>query len=229
MSRTPKDLRELAGLYALDALDPDETEEFERFLATSAETQQEVEEFRRTAATLGAAEAAPAPDRLKASVIETVAATRQQRPVVVSLTRRRMSLVTAVAAAAIVVMVGVAAVLAGRLGDANDELDVLTAADALTFELDGERTPNLRLVWSAELGQAAVVTGATERLESAVYALWNVRADGVAQPIGIFDGGSDVTIFDTSGLFSEVGSLAVTIEPPGGSPQPTGEIIAGSL
>lgn len=229
MSRTPKDLRELAGLYALDALDPAETEEFERFLATSPETQREVDEFRRTATSLAGAESAQPPDHLKDSVMATVAATRQERPVVVSLTRRRMSFVSAAAAAAIIVMVGITVVLSGRLGDANDDLDVLAAPDATTFELDGARTPNLRVVWSAELGRAAVVTGATERLDGEVFALWNIRADGVAQPIGTFDGGSAVTIFDTADLFEAPGDLAITIEPPGGSPVPTGEVVAGSV
>ncbi len=33
MNRSPKDLRDLAGLYALDALGPEETAEFEAFCA----------------------------------------------------------------------------------------------------------------------------------------------------------------------------------------------------
>jgi anti-sigma-K factor RskA len=229
MSRTPKDLRELAGLYALDALTPDEVEEFERFLATSPETQLELEEFRQTAASLASAETTTPPAGLKASVMDAVSSTRQERPVVVSLTRRRMSFVTASAAAAVLVMVGVSVLLAGRLRDANNDLEILSAADASTYELDGSRTPNLRVIWSAELGQAAVVTGSTEQLDGAVFALWNIRPDGVAQAIGTFDGGSDVAVFDTSSLFSEVGELAITIEPPGGSPQPTGEIVAVSV
>ena len=65
MSRTPKDLRDLAGLYALDALSAEEAAEFERFLETSPETRREVEEFQRTAAQLAEAESTAPPAELK--------------------------------------------------------------------------------------------------------------------------------------------------------------------
>lgn len=226
MTRSPKDLRDLAGLYALDALEPVERDEFERFLATSPETQAEVEEFRRTATALAGAEAAPPPAHLRQQVLEATATVRQERPRVVALTRRGVSAMTVAVAAALVVIAGVALVLTGRLGEANDQLAVLEASDAVWVALDGEATPNLRVVWSASRGEAAVVPGATPTLPEGVYALWNLRTGGDPQAVAFFDG-SETVYIDTAALFREPEQLAITIEPSADVVAPTGPIVAG--
>ena len=226
MNRPPDHLRDLAGLYALDALGPEETAEFEAFLETSPETQREVEEFRRTAASLASAEATSPSPKLRDAVMAEVDVTRQERPTVVAISRRRASVMSFAVAAALVLIAGVALVLASRLDDANDVITVLEAPDAVTVTLDSDATPNLRVVWSATLDQAAVVPGSAPTLDGEVYVLWNLPASGEPQPIGAFDGG-DTIVIDTDALFAAPTSLAITIEADADVVLPTEPIIAG--
>jgi anti-sigma-K factor RskA len=225
MNRPSKDLRDLAGLYALDALGPEETAEFEAFLDTSPETQREVEEFRETAASLAAAEASTPPDALRDAVMAEVDVTRQDRPTVVAISRRRISVMSMAVAAALVLIAGIAVVLADRLGEANDVITVLEAPDAVTVTLDSDGTPNLRVVWSASLDQVAVVPGATPTLDDEVYVLWNLPDTGAPQPLAAFDG-SDTVLVDAT-LLADTSMLAITVEVDENVQVPTEPIIAG--
>lgn len=227
MTRSTRDQRDLAGLYALDALEPDAAAEFEQFMASSPETEREVEEFRRTAAVLAGAETAAPPADLKARVMAEIDTTRQERPTVVALSRRRFSAITVAVAAALVVIAGIAVLLASELDDTNNLVAVLEAPDAITVDLDGDNTPNLRVVWSDALDQAVIVPGESTVLQREVYALWNIEGDHL-QPVAVFSGGDSVVV-NTGELFDRPGQFAITIEPPGGSLQPTGPIIAGPV
>lgn len=226
MNRPSNNLRDLAGLYALDALGPEETAEFEAFLATSPETQREVAEFRETAASLAAAEGVAPSVSLRDAVMAEVAVTRQERPTVVAMSRRRASVMSLAVAATLVLIAGVALVLANQLNEANDVIAVLEAPDAITVALDSETTPNLRVVWSAALDQAAIVPGQTAALEDGVFVLWNLPAIGDPQPIAAFDGDETILV-DTVELFTEPNTLAVSIETDPGVELPTEPIVAG--
>ena len=63
------DLYALAGAYVLDALDDDERQTFEAFMATSPEARAEVESLREATALLGAAAYETPPEGLKMSVM----------------------------------------------------------------------------------------------------------------------------------------------------------------
>ncbi len=227
MSRPSKDLRDLAGLYALDALDPDQTREFEAFMATSPETRREVDEFRAAAANLAAAEAVTPSSSLHDAVMSEVAVTRQVSPAVVSLTGRRRSGVLAVAAALLVVVsLGLLVVSLG--GEGSDEVTaVLESPDAVTVQLDGPDTPNLRIVWSADLDQLAVVPGETPVLDDGVYALWSLPSAGDPQLLVAFDA-TDTVLVDTTSV-AEPNALAVSVEVDGDVTTPTEPVVAGPV
>jgi hypothetical protein len=66
--RTPAELEELLGAYALDAVEPDEAEQVERYLADHAEARAEVAQYRETASMLAFA-GADAPSGLWHSIV----------------------------------------------------------------------------------------------------------------------------------------------------------------
>jgi anti-sigma factor RsiW len=93
------DAHDLTAAYALDALDPDEAEAYERHLSQCEECREQLAELNETAAALAFGAVAPAPPvRLRESILEAAAAERTN--VVPLLRRRWVSRGLAVAAAA---------------------------------------------------------------------------------------------------------------------------------
>ena len=85
-------------------------------------------------------------------------------------------------------------------------------------------------MWADDLDQVAIVGSSLRDLDSGkAYALWFVLDDGVA-PAGLFrpEEGSVSAVLDIDNLDST--TWAITIEPAGGSDQPTTKIIfSGTL
>lgn len=228
----PDDLHHLAAAYALDAVDADERRRFEAHYPTCSICAQEVLEFRETAAILASGAAVTPPPDLKAQIMAEVGRTQQLSPVVPDqLAARRRQLpraagILAAAAAIVLVAVGSVAVLRDRGGGGEAEVvDLLAAPDARLATLEGE-TGTLRVVWSAARDQVAVVgDGLADPGPGRTYALWFLVDDGVT-PAGLFEPGSGgairqvVDVADIDGL-----GFGVSIEPDGGSPQPTGEVL----
>src|SRR5438105_14664349 len=101
------DLHELVAPYALDALDDDERERFERHLAECERCTAQLTELRNATTGLAFAVEGPAPPAaLRDRILDRARA--EQRGKVISLPRRRWTLpaVAAVAAAATVVAIG---------------------------------------------------------------------------------------------------------------------------
>src|SRR5215470_5779826 len=77
-----RDLHALAGAYALNALDGDERDRFERHLRGCRACKSEVRGFAATATALAMATAAEPPPGLKQRVLAAAAVTRQAPPAV---------------------------------------------------------------------------------------------------------------------------------------------------
>ena len=225
-----QDLHHLAAAYALDALDADERAAFEAHYPSCEICSAEVADFRETAAVLAADLAAPPPADLKASVMAEVARTRQlspRRSDVVELDRarsrrRRVLRAVSAAAAAVVLVVGTAVIT--RSG--TDEFaPLLEAADASFVTLEGD-AGSIEAVWSDDLDQVLVqATSLADPGDGLTYALWSLR-DGEATPAGLFVPDADGSLAELLDLDDlEPAAWGVTIEPAGGSPQPTGEVL----
>jgi anti-sigma-K factor RskA len=230
-----QELHHLAAAYALDALDPEERAAFEAHYPDCDVCSVEVAEYRETAAILAAGTAAsPSPD-LKSRVMGEITRTRQISPLlpdrIVDLAERRRDRtrrigLAAAVAAAVVAIVGFVAILRPAPGTSSLE-EVIAAPDAVVTALEGDDGA-LRVVWSAEL-ERLVVFGSDlpDPGDDVTYELWFVLADdaGVA-PAGLFvpdDSGVIRTVLDVDDRTGA--GFAVTIEPEGGSEQPTGPIL----
>src|SRR5438552_13481142 len=99
------DLHDLTAAYALDALDPDEAEAYERHLSQCEECREQLADLNETAGSLAFGTVAPAPPaHLRGAILDAAAAERSN---VVPLLRRRWvarGLAVAAAAAACIVV-----------------------------------------------------------------------------------------------------------------------------
>lgn len=127
---SPRELDELLGPYALDAVDEDEREQIEEYLERNAEARELVAQFRETAALLsrGGAEAPPGLwERIERTLEEEppqLSIPPVARPVAHAPRRKRLALRIAVgiAAAAVVVAVGV---LTAKVVQQDNRIDAL--------------------------------------------------------------------------------------------------------
>jgi anti-sigma-K factor RskA len=225
------DLHHLAAAYVLDALDDAERRAFEDHYPTCEICQQEVTEFRSTAAHLAAAAAATPPAALQQRVMAEIATTRQLAPLsgpvpvdeLAARRNRRFASVLAVAAAVILLVGASVFIVSSRGGSAID--DVVAAPDAQVVQLEGE-TGSVRVVWSPSREQLAVFgNDLPDPGEGKTYELWGILGDAGVRSVGQFD-----PVDGTVREVADVGDMAptawgITIEPDGGSPAPTTDII----
>jgi anti-sigma-K factor RskA len=133
---------------------------------------------------------------------------------------------TATAAAALVV----ASLFAVQAERTREQLDaeraqareiahVLAAPDARASTGKDARGRSIGVIASASEGEAIVTLSGYGDLPSGqVHQLWVMRPDAQPRSLGLFDGDTPLV---ATGLDQSSASLAVTVEPDGGSPQPT--------
>ncbi|MGH3440538.1 MAG: anti-sigma factor [Nitriliruptorales bacterium] len=238
MSASERDVHDLAAAYALDALPPDEARFFEAHLELCEACRDEVDELRATAAKLGAATAKPAPASLRDTVLTRIDTVRQapppaRRPERPGTWARIRGPLAGAAAAALIVVVGLTAAVA-RLNSRIDDLrarnaqiyEVLAAEDVRTVTVEGEGGLLARLVVSDSEGRAMVIAQGLQPLGAdRVYEAWLIDDSG-AQPAGLFrpdDEGRAVHVL--VGRVHDRVRIGITIEPAGGSLQPTSDPI----
>ncbi|MGV9557999.1 anti-sigma factor [Streptomyces sp. NPDC003522] len=135
---------------------------------------------------------------------------------------------TATAAAALVVA-SLFAVQAGRTQDrldaeqarAREIAHVLAAPDARASTAKDAGGGTIGVIASASVGEAVVTWGGREEPPGGrVHQLWVMRPGAQPRSLGLFEGDAPLV---ATGLEPSSTSLAVTVEPDGGSPQPTAE------
>lgn len=220
------DVHALSGAYAIDALDDIERAQFERHLVDCTECRAEVDSLREGAAVL--AEFAPvAPSaELRSRILAEVATVRPLPPQVAEVRPVRRRFPALVAAAAAVVTLGVGGGLAydaitqdAPTINVSATQRVLEADDAERYVhrlADGSRAIVYR---SKSLNQAVVVTeGMADPGEGKVYELW-LNHDGEMVAAGFMPDGDNTVLL--SGDAAEADGIGITVEPEGGSPEPT--------
>ncbi|WP_160573473.1 anti-sigma factor [Actinomadura physcomitrii] len=232
-----EDVHTLAGAYALDSLGDGERAAFEEHLARCEPCAEEVGGLLATSAVLGRAVAAPPPPRLRERILTEIARTPQdgadEPPAAprARVPRRRPHLRIAPLLAAACLLIAVAA--GGYAAQTRRSLDradgraaaiagVLSAGDARTVTGAAGSGGTFTVVSSAARGEAVVAgSGVTALPGSRTYELWTMGARGV-RPAGLVRPGPSGRIaprvVDVPPGADRVG---VTVEPAGGSPQPT--------
>ncbi|MFD8260853.1 anti-sigma factor domain-containing protein [Streptomyces griseoluteus] len=247
-----EDPHSLAAPYALDALDPAERRRFGKHLAGCGRCTAEVRELSEDAVRLAWSTAAPAPAALRERVLAAVRTTPQEpapagRPRTAQLpphvwgvqppparARRAgprplfvpFATVTAAAALVVASLFAVQAHrtegrLAAERARARDIAHVLAAPDArATAGTDGHGRA-LAVVASSSEGRAVVtLSGYGSPSGGRVHQLWLTRPGAGPRSLGLLSGDTPLAV---KGLEKSSVSLAVTVEPNGGSVRPSGQ------
>lgn len=238
---TSADVHTLSGAYALDALDAVEAAGFREHLAGCDACTQEVRELRAAAARMGAVETVRPPAELRARVLAAADRTPQlpppssaeQGPVVAPLSRpersathrRRHRWERLALAAAAVLLVGGGAVGLGQLfghsdsGQGDPAQRVFQADDATKLDEPTMNGGALLVAVSPALHEMAVDTSELPELGGGrVYQLWTVDADKTAVSVDVIESPGETAAMEIPPAGTTV---ALTIEPKGGSEQPT--------
>ena len=239
MSVQSHDLHLLTGVYAVDALTGGELDEFEKHLEQCPTCAEEVRELRETAARLGLATAIAPPPSMREQVLDATSRVRQLPPSGVRVitadgSRRRRRLirrlprpiaVTAMAAAIValaVLQVGTRHQLQQAQTKNQTIASVLAASDA-RIELGSSTVGGTVTAVVSPHDREAVITAAGMPTPSGarVYQLWVISPAGY-RSLGLLPGSSAGAIAPVLADDVQPGDqLAVTIEPAGGTRQPT--------
>lgn len=227
---TPFDdeVMDLAVPYALHALSDDDRSSVEARVAQSGESQafyNEVRAIREAMATLSAATAVEPPESLREAVLSAARSDGVRQ-----LPRRRNWRQVALAAAAAVVIglgaLGVGMALRPPAAPSAAE-QIFAAPDVRTVSGELPAGGQATLVFSRERDAAyLVMNNVPPPSAGTVYQMWLV-GDGQAVSAGTMD--SAAVTPSTTAVVPDIGdstALAFTIEPPGGSAQPTSEPFA---
>lgn len=229
------DLHQLIAPYALDALEADDRSRFEAHLALCEQCRVELVGFLSTTARLGEAEAMTPPPELRERLLTTVSSTPQERPVVTALSQRsrvrqiapRVALVAAMAAA----VVGIGGFIAEHeraddlRADRSRLTAVMSAPDAATTEESAAGGGELRVIASPTHDAAVVVGASLSKLDGdQTYQVWRMD-DGKPTSVGLLGRGPGMLYVDG---IKDADAFAVTVEPSGGSPQPTSDPIVAT-
>jgi anti-sigma-K factor RskA len=244
MSANAVDIHALSGAYALDSIDDLERVAFERHLRDCPSCAEEVRELRATAARLADDVAVTPPAGLRANVLAAVAQTPQVRTArpareqTSAVTRWRRWAAASVAAAVVAVGIGVGTwtIAQGRIHAAERQVAaqhrraadierVLSAPDARLLRTAARDGGTVTLIVSPGQDAAVASLRGMPRLPAGkTYQLWKINGD-VATSAGTIPADAVVPIKE----LSSAKAFGVSIEPAGGSTQPTKDQIIGIL
>lgn len=227
----------LSGAYAVDALDDDERARFEVHLSQCADCRAEVDSLREAAALLGTdAEVAP-PPALRDDVLAGIERIRPLPPLtrepatVTRLFPRRLPTLLA-AAAAVVLLLGVGLTVLRPWSDGNQAAppsvaeQILKAGDATHVEKAFPDGSKATIVLSRSQGKALIRTeDMAPAPDGKVYEVWLQSPAGEMVPAGLMPDEADTTLV-LDGDATKATGVGITVEPDGGSPQPTTQPLA---
>ncbi|MFI6375004.1 anti-sigma factor domain-containing protein [Streptomyces sp. NPDC050546] len=225
------------GAYVLHALPADEEAAFEEHLAGCAPCRAEVDELSGAAVGMGAAETETPSADLRRRVLERIAAVPQDRSVAAESRRRRrreqgLRLALAASLAAAAALGGIAWWQSSEADSAREEAaqdragyrqltGVLAASDATISTEELTRGGTASVVASRAEGRSAFIAAGLPPLTGdQVYQLWYARP-GQFRPAGLVPGAGGRQAHVLDGRLGGATAVCVTVEPAGGSRQPT--------
>jgi len=243
------DIHGLSGAYAVDALDDVERADFERHLQQCPECQDEVASLRAAAVELTHASALTPPPALRDSVLRQISTVRPLPPLTgdtgpapqaeatvtpIESRRRRVKPLTWLVAAAAAAVLAIGGLVwspwqsdepAPQQLTATEQ--VIRAKDAQRYEkvIDGARATIVR---SKSLGKAVIIAEDMPAApEGKDFQVWYQNPDGAMVSAGLMPHEAKPTVsMVLNGDASKFNGVGITIEPTGGSPEPTSDPIA---
>ena len=219
----------LSGAYAVGALDDLERARFEAHLETCADCRAEVAGLLEATALLAETSATPPPEHVRDAVLAGIATVRPLPPVVATGTTpssRRRWLPALAAAAAVVAAVGIGVVVAEPWSDEGTTQN-LTAADRVLAAPDAQTVATkvgdatATVVVSRSQGKAVLLTDDMPAApDGKVYELWLQTPEDDMVPAGLMPPGANQTVL-LEGDASDAVGVGITIEPEGGSKEPS--------
>ncbi|MDP1877434.1 MAG: anti-sigma factor [Actinomycetota bacterium] len=234
MTEEAPDIHALAGAYTLDALEPEQAAAFERHLESCEPCREELRSFGAAVAAMADDVAVAPPERMRASVLSAISSVRPLPPVVpvdelaVRRTRRASTWLMVAAAVLGVAMVGAAwrsVTLQDQVtqltASAADLNAVLTAPDAITVTGSADTGARAAVVVSQARGEAVLVTeGLAPAPPGQTYQVWYITPGGTMASAGFLPQGEHAAAL-LNGDPGTAAVIGVTLEPEGGSAQPT--------
>jgi anti-sigma-K factor RskA len=249
-----EEIRDLAAMYALGGLDGDDRVRFESLLRSGdADATAALREFESSLVSLAADSAEAPPASVKTALMSRIAGEtgRQPPPAAVTPLRPRRVFWPVVWAAALAA--GIAAITVGLSVSSNYEkrLQALTGeAAALKADIDRERAfiallrdpsteivalagqktapeARARMFWNPRAGGYFVAAGLPVPPSGKTYQLWAIAGKNAPVSAGVFGvdarGTGGLRVPQLAGV-EKVDVFAVTLEPAGGLPAPSGEM-----
>jgi anti-sigma-K factor RskA len=233
---------ELAALYVVGALTPDETREFETHLSDCVICQEEVAEMRSVTERLSRSVLSDPPPSLRDAVLAGIAETEQDEPAtrsdnVTPLRRGPVSesrgpswpsrLPYLVAAASVLLALGCGGWALQNRDDAQQAsaeqsqiVDALSAPDVQTVTGTTNNGVSATVVLSRSQKRALLVVNGLPTLpDNKVYELWTIKRAPV--PAGTFTPTSSASLVSLPQTALSSDRIAMTVEPAGGSAHPT--------
>jgi anti-sigma-K factor RskA len=235
--RTHEELKSLVAAYVLGAVPSEEVGPVRNHIMTCDECMAEAGEHAGAIDSLALAVepiAVPAgfADRVMAQIApvaerETAAAAAPRRNWFADWVRGRgLALAGGMAALVLLGVLGTGWIQARQdLSRTEDVLSALIHGEAI--ELRGERGAAAELVPTNE-GAVMAVAGLPEAPGSHVYQLWYMK-DGEPVSVGTFETRDSVVVMEVAESFDGYENAAVTVEPSGGSRQPTSDPVIASF
>ncbi|HST46608.1 anti-sigma factor [Jatrophihabitans sp.] len=227
------ELNALAGAYALDALDDDERAVFEQHLAGCPACTEEVRGLRNAAAELSHLSEAGPPPELRAAVLGAVAQSRPLPPRVpgarVLPLRRARATALWQGLAAACALIAVAASVWGysqhreaQRAQTSVVQSLLAAPDVRATTTALKQGQGTLLSSRSEHRLVLIARGLPALPAGRTYQLWLMSETGAPVPGGVFrpDEHGNVEV-PAAGNLDAVDRMGVSVEPAGGSAQPT--------
>jgi anti-sigma-K factor RskA len=244
------DMHALSGAYAVDAVDDIERAAFERHLEDCPECREEVAGFRAVALELSVLIRATPPVSLREQVLSDISSVRPLPPEVRRQAGDRIEANSRTArtddtapgrhaaqrpgrsrrwlaaAAAVVALGGGATVVALHPWDRQSQQQqtladrVQQAPDAQRFSTKLSDGGTMTVVRSQSVGRAVLITQNTAAPSGKTYQMWLQATDGNFASAGLVPAGSNETVL-LDGNAATAKGAGVSVEPTGGSPQPT--------
>ena len=227
MERNHEDVKALIGAYVLGAVPPEEVPSIRAHILSCDECMAEADELSGAADSLAfSVEPLAPPPGFAQTVLERVAQERSETSTPSAARGRWRRLVAYTALAVFAVVMGAIALDAREDADANRKIATALLGSSQGIELQGQAGVAAKVVTS-ETGAVFVATGLEDLPSDRTYQLWFMR-NGAPVSAGTFDVSEGVAVLRTSRSPQAFDGAAVTVEPSGGSPQPTTEPVIQS-